>query len=339
MASQEGKEPPPNGGQSDSRLKSKKPPSLVIAIPPPEATMSHDPEKRPLRPSLKKSESGRAPGSVSESMTGAGDGGGLARDRRAKFGRQTSLSQSIRRNTAQWFGVGEDCETKQQVWHRKSLRHCSQRYGKLKAQYREPDTATSIDQSLDSPAAHRMPKIVDPLARGRAFRCPDEVDSRSPRTPHTTQGVPVTPGVTSLSSFTSQRSGYSRFPRRKRESVARMSIRAASNLLRGRSGLAGSQTGRSFPRRSFARPSWMDEDTVDSADASESLFFSKVDAHDELYSMADDVFESPPMSAAPCEQPDQKFPSLKDVSRTPRTPIVVPEKSHPRRGGSHRLPS
>uniref|UniRef100_A0A3Q0RKM7 Inactive rhomboid protein n=1 Tax=Amphilophus citrinellus TaxID=61819 RepID=A0A3Q0RKM7_AMPCI len=199
------------------------------------------------------------------------DGGFSARDRRAKFGRQTSLSQSIRKNTAQWFGVGEDCETKQQVWHRKSLRHCSQRYGKLKPQYREPETATSIDQSLDSPTPHRMPRIVDPLARGRAFRCPDELDSRSPRTPHTAHGVPVTPGVTSLSSFTSQRSGYSRFPRRKRESVARMSIRAASNLLR-----VGSQTGRSFPRRSFARPSWMDEDTVDSADASESLFFSKV---------------------------------------------------------------
>lgn len=63
------------------------------------------------------------------------------------------------RNTAQWFGVGEDCETKQQVWHRKSLRHCSQRYGKLKAQYREPETATSIDQGLDSPATHKMPKV------------------------------------------------------------------------------------------------------------------------------------------------------------------------------------
>lgn len=36
MASQEGGEPPPNGSQSDSRLKSKKPPSLVIAIPAPE---------------------------------------------------------------------------------------------------------------------------------------------------------------------------------------------------------------------------------------------------------------------------------------------------------------
>ncbi|XP_054459647.1 inactive rhomboid protein 2-like [Anoplopoma fimbria] len=339
MEPQEGEESPLNGGQSDSRLKSKKPPSLVIAIPPPEEMMAHNPAKQPLRSSLKKSVSGQAPVSVSESIggarDGAGDGGFSFRDRRAKFGRQASLSQSIRRNTAQWFGVGEDCETKQQVWHRKSLRHCSQRYGKLKAQYREPDTATSMDQGLDSPAAHRMPKIVDPLARGRAFRCPDEVDMRSPRTPHTTDGGPVTPGVTSLSSFTSQRSGYSRFPRRKRESVARMSIRAASNLLKGRSGLAGSQTGRSFPKRSFARPSWMDEDTVDSADTSKSLFFSKVDAHDEMYSMADDVFESPPMSAAfaPCEQPDQKFPSLKDVSRTPRTPTVGPEKSNPRRGG------
>lgn len=46
--------------------------------------------------------------------------------------------------------------------------------------------------------------------------------------------------------------------------------------VQGRSGLAGSQVGRSFPRRSFVRPSWMDEDTVDSADASVSLFFSKV---------------------------------------------------------------
>lgn len=34
MASQEWEEPNGNNGQSDSRLKNKKPPSLVIAIPP-----------------------------------------------------------------------------------------------------------------------------------------------------------------------------------------------------------------------------------------------------------------------------------------------------------------
>uniref|UniRef100_A0A8C6THK1 Inactive rhomboid protein n=1 Tax=Neogobius melanostomus TaxID=47308 RepID=A0A8C6THK1_9GOBI len=204
---------------------------------------------------------------MSESFSGAGDGTYLTRDRRSKFGRQTSLSQSIKRNTAQWFGVGENCETKQQVWHRKSMRHCSQRYGRLKAQYRESE---SVDQGPESPAAHtahKMKKIVDPLARGRAFRGADEVDSRSPKTPHSAQSGPITPGVTSLSSFTSQRSGYSRFPRRKRESVARMSIRAASNLLR---------SGRSFPKRSFMHPSLMDEDTVDSADTPHSLFFGKV---------------------------------------------------------------
>uniref|UniRef100_A0A672HED4 Inactive rhomboid protein n=1 Tax=Salarias fasciatus TaxID=181472 RepID=A0A672HED4_SALFA len=316
--------------------------------------MSRGSAKQPLRPSLKNSTSGPATGSVSESA--AGDGGFSSRERRAKFGRQTSLSQSIRRNTAQWFGVGEDCETKQQVWHRKSLHHCSQRYGKLKAQYREPETASSIDQSLESPAAHRMPKIVDPLARGRAFRCPDEVDSRSPRTPHTTPGVPATPGVTSLSSFTSQRSGYSRFPRRKRESVARMSIRAASNL-----GLAGSQTGRSFPRRSFARPSWMDEDTVDSADASESLFFSKRTAALSVNPSRQAVCEIFRLSSfsclvgtAPCfgahlDKYDDAASTVlascsallsftspptssKDISRTPRTPVTVPEKSQHRRG-------
>ncbi|XP_049577728.1 inactive rhomboid protein 2 isoform X2 [Syngnathus scovelli] len=322
---QEGDEPLPYGQQSDSRLKSKKPPSLVIAIPNPEEMMPHDPTKQPLRPSLKKNTGGQATSSVSESVTGAGDGGLSASERREKFGRQTSLSQSIRKNTAQWFGIGEDCESKQQVWQKKSLRHCSQRYGKLKPQFRDPDTATNIEQSLESPVPPKMPKIVDPLARGRAFRYPeDSWDTRSPKTP----------GVTSLSSFTSQRSGYSRLPKRKRESVARMSIRAASNLLRGRSGLPGSLTGRNFPRRSFVRPSWLDDDTVDSADMSESLFFSKVDVHDELYSMADDVFESPPMSAAfaPSEQPDQKFSSLKDVSRTPRTPTAAQEKSHSRRG-------
>lgn len=335
MASQEGEEPPPNEGQSDSRLKSKKPPSLVIAIPTAEGNMDPDPPNQPLRPALKKSASGQATSSMSESFSGTGDGAYLTRDRRSKFGRQTSLSQSIKRNTAQWFGVGENCETKQQVWHRKSLRHCSQRYGRLKAQYRESETAMSVDQGPESPpahTAHKMKKIVDPLARGRAFRGADEVDSRSPKTPHTAQPGPITPGVTSLSSYTSQRSGSSRFPRRKRESVARMSIRAASNLLRGQGGLVTSQTGRSFPKRSFMRHSWMDEDAVDSADTSHSLFFGKGDARDDLYSMADDVFESPPISASFGLTPDEKFPSHTEISRTPKVPVARPELGIPRRG-------
>lgn len=72
-------------------------------------------------------------------------------------------------------------------------------------------------------------KIVDPLARGRPFRHPEEVDR--PWTPHPVL-PPQTPGVISLTSFTSVRSGYTRLHRRKRESVAHMSFRAAAAIIR-----------------------------------------------------------------------------------------------------------
>uniref|UniRef100_A0A3Q3WS63 Inactive rhomboid protein n=1 Tax=Mola mola TaxID=94237 RepID=A0A3Q3WS63_MOLML len=296
MASHGGGPAHPNRAQSDSRLKSKKPPSLVIAIPPPEDMMPHDPARQVLC-DIRKASAVFVFVSLLRNV-------------------ETMPSLCTRRNTAQWFGVGEDCETKQQVWQRKSLRHCSQRYGKLKAQYREPDTANSINPGLDSPATHKMPKIVDPLARGRAFRCPDEADNRSPRTPHIPQGGPITPGVTSLSSFTSQRSGYCRFPRRKRESVARMSIRAASNLMR-----VSSHAGRGFSKRSFARPSWMEEDTVDSAGTSESIFFSKVS------SQFSSTLDTHPCPYSLC------FDLLYSIFKLPSSScIFLHEKSQPRRG-------
>ncbi|XP_067315518.1 inactive rhomboid protein 2-like isoform X2 [Pseudorasbora parva] len=320
MSSEEEEASNSNSGQSKSRLKSKKPPSLMIAIPNPES------DKKSLRPSFKKSVS------LQQSSEGLSDSSPSTRDRRTTFRRQTSLSQSIRRGTAQWFGVGSDGESKQHEWHRKSLRHCSQRYGKLKPQYCEQNEAASLDYGPESPVAPRMPKIVDPLARGRQFRYED---SERQRTPHTAY-PPLTPGVTSLCSFTSQRSGYIRLPRRKRESVARMSLRAASNLLKGRQGLQGTQTVRGFQRRSFARHSWLEEDTVDTADTSDSVFFSKVDVHEELYSMADDVFESPPISAS-CPVANISlgegilFPSLgkKDVPKT----VTSSGKASSRRGG------
>lgn len=71
-------------------------------------------------------------------------------------------------------------------------------------------------------------QIIDPLARGRAFRMADDTaDGLS--APHT----PVTPGAASLCSFSSSRSGFNRLPRRrKRESVAKMSFRAAAALVK-----------------------------------------------------------------------------------------------------------
>ncbi|KAM5135773.1 inactive rhomboid protein 2 isoform 1-T2 [Mantella aurantiaca] len=280
-----------NKNGNGSRLQSRKPPHLSITIPPTEGERDPKQAPRPMsKPVYHKSVSLQEPQRTEE---------GGATQERPGFRRQTSLSQSIRKGTAQWFGVSNDWEDKRQQWQRKSLHHCSLRYGKLKPQYQRdmelPSQETPSFQATESPATCRMPKIVDPLARGRAFRQPDEVDR--PRTPHV--GVtPVTPGVLSLTSFTSMRSGYSRYPRRKRESVAHMSFRAAAAIIKGRPILDTPHSRKAGQKRSFAYPSFMDEDTVDAPDTLDSSFFSKVDMHDETFSMPDDVFESPPLSAA-----------------------------------------
>uniref|UniRef100_A0A8C3BU36 Inactive rhomboid protein n=1 Tax=Cairina moschata TaxID=8855 RepID=A0A8C3BU36_CAIMO len=278
-----------NGGSrsGSSRLQSKKPPNLSIVIPPREAE-EDGARKEPTKvPIYRKSKS------LQEPRSKGCDGS----ERRPGFRRQTSLSQSIRKGTAEWFGVSSDWEGKRQHWQRRSLQHCSMRYGKLKAAYRDmelPSQEAPSFQGTESPKPAKMPKIVDPLARGRPFRHPDEPDR--PHTPHHVL-PPLTPGVASLASFNSARSGYGRLPRRKRESVAHMSFRAAAALLRGRSAMEPLAQKRRSNKRSFVYPSFMDEDVVDAADTLDSSFFSKMDLHDETYSMPDDVFESPPLSA------------------------------------------
>ncbi|XP_035426448.1 inactive rhomboid protein 2 isoform X3 [Cygnus atratus] len=314
-----------NGGSrsGSSHLQSKKPPNLSIVIPPREA--EEDGTRKEVsssellgRPSRGRPSRGHPwppsralfltlcsasqPTKVpiyrkSKSLQEPRSKGCDSSERRPGFRRQTSLSQSIRKGTAEWFGVSSDWEGKRQHWQRRSLQHCSMRYGKLKAAYRDmelPSQEAPSFQGTESPKPAKMPKIVDPLARGRPFRHPDETDR--PHTPHHVL-PPLTPGVVSLASFNSARSGYGRLPRRKRESVAHMSFRAAAALLRGRSALEPLAQKRRSNKRSFVYPSFMDEDVVDAADTLDSSFFSKMDLHDETYSMPDDVFESPPLSA------------------------------------------
>lgn len=98
----------------------------------------------------------------------------------------------------------------------------------------QPGTGPSGAQR-PAASAHCLPpvQIVDPLARGRAFRHPEDVER--PHAPH----PPLTPGVLSLTSFTSVRSGYSHLPRRKRISVAHMSFQAAAALLKVRTPVPG----------------------------------------------------------------------------------------------------
>ncbi|XP_044089675.1 inactive rhomboid protein 1 isoform X2 [Neovison vison] len=222
--------------------------------------------------------------------------------RRPVLQRQTSITQTIRRGTADWFGVSKDSDSTQK-WQRKSIRHCSQRYGKLKPQVmRELDLPSQDNVSLTStetppplyvgPCQLGMQKIIDPLARGRAFRVADDMaDGLS--TPHT----PVTPGAASLCSFSSSRSGLGRLPRRrKRESVAKMSFRAAAALVKGRSLRDG--TLRRVQRRSFTPASFLEEDTADFPDELDTSFFAREGVlHEELSTYPDEVFESPSEAA------------------------------------------
>lgn len=222
--------------------------------------------------------------------------------RRLVLQRQTSITQTIRRGTADWFGVSKDSDSTQK-WQRKSIRHCSQRYGKLKPQViRELDLPSQDNVSLTStetppplyvgPCQLGMQKIIDPLARGRAFRMADDTaDGLS--APHT----PVTPGAASLCSFSSSRSGFNRLPRRrKRESVAKMSFRAAAALVKGRSIRDG--TLRRGQRRSFTPASFLEEDMVDFPDELDTSFFAREGVlHEEMSTYPDEVFESPSEAA------------------------------------------
>ncbi|XP_038591902.1 inactive rhomboid protein 1 isoform X2 [Micropterus salmoides] len=206
--------------------------------------------------------------------------------------RRSSIPKQIIRGTADWFGVSKDTDSTQR-WRRKSLQHCSHLYGGLKAQ------------------------IVDPLARGRAFRMVEEVDGFSvPQTP-------ITPGTASLCSFSSSRSALNRLPRRrKRESVAVMSLKAAAALMKGRT-LADSTTGR-CRRRSFLPPSFFEDDTVDFPDELDTSFFTRDGLQDELSTYADEVFET--QSEAAFKQLDESelTGSALDKNELERTHLMLP---------------
>ncbi|XP_062846380.1 inactive rhomboid protein 1 [Trichomycterus rosablanca] len=275
-----------------SSLQRKKPPWLKLTIP--SAQMSLDEPPTFVQP-MKRQGFLRSVSMPVEPSHLASPQRDIFDHRRLALQHQTSITQTIKRGTADWFGVSKDGDATQK-WQRKSLRHCSLRYGKLKPQViREMElpsqdnislTSTETPPPLYVPSSqHGIPKIVDPLARGRAFRMVEEVDGYS--VPHT----PITPGAASLCSFTSSRSGLNRVPRRrKRESVAKMSFRAAAALVKGRS--FRESTLRQAHRRSFTPASFIEEDVVDFPDELDTSFFAR-DVHEEMSTFHDEVFESP----------------------------------------------
>ena len=80
------------------------------------------------------------------------------------------LSPSHGRGTADWFGVSRDSDSTQK-WQRKSIRHCSQRYGKLKPQViRELDLPSQDNASLTSTETP-PPLYVGPCQLGMQKVC------------------------------------------------------------------------------------------------------------------------------------------------------------------------
>ncbi|XP_056897615.1 inactive rhomboid protein 1 isoform X2 [Takifugu flavidus] len=208
--------------------------------------------------------------------------------------RRSSIPKQIIRGTADWFGVSKDSDSTQR-WRRKSLQHCSHLYGGLKAQ------------------------IVDPLSRGRAFRVVEEADGSSvPQTP-------VTPCTASLCSHSSSRSALNRLPRRrKRESVAVMSLKAAASLMKGRT--LGRSTAHRCRRRSFMPPSFFEEDSVDFLDDLDTSFFNREGLHDELSSYADDVFETASEAALKQVDESELTGSALDKSELERSHLMLPSE-------------
>ena len=81
------------------------------------------------------------------------------------------LSSSPGRGTADWFGVSKDSDSTQK-WQRKSIRHCSQRYGKLMPQViRELDLPSQDNVSLTSTETP-PPLYVGPCQLGMQKVCP-----------------------------------------------------------------------------------------------------------------------------------------------------------------------
>ncbi|XP_029954285.1 inactive rhomboid protein 1 isoform X3 [Salarias fasciatus] len=319
-------------GSRNSSLQRKKPPWLKLDIPiiqltPDDAPTVAQPAKRLRSVSM--------PGENPQTCVAAVETSNNYL--RPPLERLPSISQSIKRGTADWFGVSKDGDSTQR-WRRKSLQHCSHLYGGLKAQVmREMELHSQDNLSLASTETppplylpplhpshhhhhhhhHAMQRIVDPLARGRAFRVAEEIDGLSvPQTP-------ITPGTASLCSFSSSRSALNRLPRRrKRESVAVMSLKAAAALMKGRT-LGESTTGRSR-RRSFMPPSFFEDDTVDFPDDLDTSFFTREGLPDELSSYADEVFETP--SEAALKQLDERelTGSALDKSELERSHLMLP---------------
>ncbi|XP_072882675.1 inactive rhomboid protein 2-like isoform X3 [Hemitrygon akajei] len=240
------------------------------------------------------------------------------------FRRKESVPQAVRRDTAEWFGVGTDDDLLHH-WQRQSWRHCQQRYGNLKAPFQRKAGLSSVDSaSIPALASLRTPTVADSSFQGQSSQYSNTTDQCLTLLPSPTP-------QTALGSFGNVHSECCRFPPRKRDSVVRMSLRAATAVLTGQPLLESS---RSRVRRSFAYPSYLEEETVGGVDPLEYSFFTKVGHPDEILLTPDDVFDSP-LPSAYCEKEFQS-PTLPSTKYAEGLPNITSAETHGR--GSHITP-
>uniref|UniRef100_UPI00358F7210 inactive rhomboid protein 1-like isoform X3 n=1 Tax=Myxine glutinosa TaxID=7769 RepID=UPI00358F7210 len=169
----------------------------------------------------------------------------LSAANRPMFSRQTSLRKSIKRGTADWFGVGDNEAGQQERWQQRSRRHCNMRLGPLKPQYMK-----ELEQ-----AHQRWQRIRQNWVQGEA--ADDECALTSPTSPN---DVP--------SSFSHQR----------RQSVARMSYDAATSLARKYSFKESGFKRTPSSRRTFVRATPAQKHPPDLEDRLDVSFFTKDDS-------------------------------------------------------------
>ncbi|XP_041474539.1 inactive rhomboid protein 1-like isoform X1 [Lytechinus variegatus] len=132
------------------------------------------------------------------------------KNQRGRRGRRPrSLDSRLVSQTANFFGVGDNCEEDQAKWRRRQSRYLSRRHFGIK---RECEPAPL---SAEDPFGVPLPNIVDPLARPGRLR--DEYDS--PRGPLPSQ---LSTGTATSSILQKQRSQRLIRQRSKRQSVAKM---------------------------------------------------------------------------------------------------------------------
>uniref|UniRef100_A0A4W6GAW5 Inactive rhomboid protein n=1 Tax=Lates calcarifer TaxID=8187 RepID=A0A4W6GAW5_LATCA len=133
-------------GSRNSSLQRKKPPWLKLDIP----TIQLTPDDSPTHTQpVKRLRSVSMPGENPQTCMAALETSNNYL-RPPPLERQPSITQSIKRGTADWFGVSKDSDSTQR-WRRKSLQHCSHLYGGLKAQVmREMELHSQDNLSLAS---------------------------------------------------------------------------------------------------------------------------------------------------------------------------------------------